>query len=694
MKIQAVIDYLNDIKPNAFTNDTLVMWLNECEGHIQTEVLCIDVDDVITYSYERDKNKELLVKAPHDKLYGMYLIAMTDFAYGEYSKYANTLQMYNAALEEFAKWYIRHHTSSGTTLHGYYISAYGIAQKHGFEGTEEEWLESLRGETGPQGIQGVKGDKGDPGDVSSVIKGSANGEILVDGSTVIVYDDSQNEKLSNRTASLSSENTDLQYPTAKAVYDYGQGIKNNSYSKSESDLLLSEKANKDDVYTKGEVDTELLKKADSTDVYNRAEIDTELGKKANGDSVYTKTEIDGKLSLKQDTLTFDTTPTADSTNPVTSGGVKTELDKKADSGDVYTKTETDTLLSEKADTATTLDGYGITDAYTKTEVDSKENALILADERLKYYGDKDIVPSDESWFTVNGSTITGLSDTGKTQTELVIPYKINGIDITSIGGYVFQRCTSLTSINIPNSVKDIGEYAFQGCTALTSINIPNSVTYIDLYALSSCTALTSVNISNTFTSIGLGAFRGCTALTSISIPNGVTSIDEYAFGNCTALTSINIPNSVTSIDKMAFYACTNLTIYCEQDSYAETYAKENNIPVVYTDVKATSINPTVKTALEDTITVNTIYDLGVQTALTITLPSGQIGDFIQFDFISGETATTLTINSSSGLVGFDLIPGTNTIYTLYFDWGETGLDGTDVTYGWRFNYSEYSITIA
>ena len=75
----------------------------------------------------------------------------------------------------------------------------------------------------------------------------------------------------------------------------------------------------------------------------------------------------------QKELTFDTTPPKDSTNPVTSGGVKTELNKKADSGDV--------------------------------------NALILADERLKYYGDKDIVPSDESWFTVNdtGETITGLS---------------------------------------------------------------------------------------------------------------------------------------------------------------------------------------------------------------------------------------------------------------------------------------------
>ena len=35
-------------------------------------------------------------------------------------------------------------------------------------------------------------------------------------------------------------------------------------------------------------------------------------------------EVDGK----QDTLTFDTTPTASSTNPVTSGGIKTALDAK------------------------------------------------------------------------------------------------------------------------------------------------------------------------------------------------------------------------------------------------------------------------------------------------------------------------------------------------------------------------------
>lgn len=38
--------------------------------------------------------------------------------------------------------------------------------------------------------------------------------------------------------------------------------------------------------------------------------------------------------------------------------------------DVYTKSEVDALLSGKADTASTLSGYGITNAYTKTETDN------------------------------------------------------------------------------------------------------------------------------------------------------------------------------------------------------------------------------------------------------------------------------------------------------------------------------------
>lgn len=37
---------------------------------------------------------------------------------------------------------------TGDNWRGYYLTAYGVAVKHGFTGTEEEWLESLKGEKG------------------------------------------------------------------------------------------------------------------------------------------------------------------------------------------------------------------------------------------------------------------------------------------------------------------------------------------------------------------------------------------------------------------------------------------------------------------------------------------------------------------------------------------------------------------
>lgn len=43
-------------------------------------------------------------------------------------------------------------------------SAYQVAVDNGFEGTEEEWLASLKGDKGDKGDTGEKGDKGDTGD--------------------------------------------------------------------------------------------------------------------------------------------------------------------------------------------------------------------------------------------------------------------------------------------------------------------------------------------------------------------------------------------------------------------------------------------------------------------------------------------------------------------------------------------------
>ena len=66
--------------------------------------------------------------------------------------------------------------------------------------------------------------------------------------------------------------------------------------------------------------------------------------------------------------------------------------------------------------------------------------------------------------------------------------------ITSIDNSAFSNCTSLTSINIPNSVTSIGNSAFYNCKALKSITIPNSVTSIEDHAFYS-SSLTSIIIN-------------------------------------------------------------------------------------------------------------------------------------------------------------------------------------------------------
>lgn len=79
-------------------------------------------------------------------------------------------------------------------------------------------------------------------------------------------------------------------------------------------------------YTKAATDALLNNKADKATTYTKTETDAALALKADKATTYTKTEVDTALAGKQNTLTFDSTPTASSTNPVTSEGIKAYVD--------------------------------------------------------------------------------------------------------------------------------------------------------------------------------------------------------------------------------------------------------------------------------------------------------------------------------------------------------------------------------
>ncbi len=157
--------------------------------------------------------------------------------------------------------------------------------------------------------------------------------------------------------------------------------------------------------------------------------------------------------------------------------------------------------------------------------------------------------------------------------------------VNVIGNSAFEKCYSLTSINISNSVTNIGDKAFSECKSLTNIDIPNSVTNIGNGAFSWCDSLTKIIIPRSVVNMNGNPFRAWngdlhneskafiyenqvlfnkdkTTLIAYRskeknyiIPNSVTYIGNDAFFDCKSLTSINIPNSVTNIGDRAFYNC-------------------------------------------------------------------------------------------------------------------------------------------
>lgn len=78
--------------------------------------------------------------------------------------------------------------------------------------------------------------------------------------------------------------------------------------------------------------------------------------------------------------------------------------------------------------------------------------------------------------------------------------------------------------------------------------------------------------------IGREAFKD-SALTEVVIPNSVKKIDWFAFYGSHQLASIAIPSSVTKIEYGAFDGCDKLTVYCEQNSYADKYARSYGMRV-------------------------------------------------------------------------------------------------------------------
>lgn len=176
-------------------------------------------------------------------------------------------------------------------------------------------------------------------------------------------------------------------------------------------------------------------------------------------------------------------------------------------------------------------------------------------------------------------TITGYTGTDK---DVVIPAELYGYPVTAISMDAFMDNTFIESVKLPNTIKSIGGDlwglfecgAFKGCSSLKTINIPDSVESIDEDAFAGTAILanqksslkyidkwliacTDKNISSAKIKKGTVGIAGCTfneceKLKSVSLPDSLKYICSAAFSNCTALKKIVFPKGLLTAEYYAF----------------------------------------------------------------------------------------------------------------------------------------------
>ncbi|WP_051688913.1 leucine-rich repeat protein [Butyrivibrio sp. AE2032] len=95
----------------------------------------------------------------------------------------------------------------------------------------------------------------------------------------------------------------------------------------------------------------------------------------------------------------------------------------------------------------------------------------------------------------------------------------------------------------------INRLMFYECSSLKSVNIPNTVTSIEYKAFCDCYNLRTLDIPSSVNKIGDRAFYN-SGLQKVSIPKSVTSLNDSAFSGCRSLTDVYIEGSETDFKQL------------------------------------------------------------------------------------------------------------------------------------------------
>ena len=119
--------------------------------------------------------------------------------------------------------------------------------------------------------------------------------------------------------------------------------------------------------------------------------------------------------------------------------------------------------------------------------------------------------------------------------------------VTNLYNNLFDGCTGITSISLPETLQSINGYAFRNCSKLSEIVVPEGVTTVGEHCFENCISLTSVSLPTTLKVLENHLFNNCNKLESFVFQPTMDTVEEHCFDQCLSLKNLRFDDGTSTI---------------------------------------------------------------------------------------------------------------------------------------------------
>lgn len=179
------------------------------------------------------------------------------------------------------------------------------------------------------------------------------------------------------------------------------------------------------------------------------------------------------------------------------------------------------------------------------------------DERFFVFSEVKTDTNGNKYLTIKGSD----EFEGERPKELILPSARDGIAIKETEDKAFAGW-NIEKVAIPPRYERFGDATFRNCRRLKEATFADasesSARIVAADMFDGCSSLETIVLPDAIDTIRSNAFHDCSALKALTLPESLWTLNDRAFADCVALEALTIPNALMNICEDAFYRCVSL----------------------------------------------------------------------------------------------------------------------------------------